>query len=140
MNKENTAPTRPPLDSLACVNAQCELYGKSQQANLTVRKVYGKDRIRYLRCRHCQQEFSERKGSALWNSKISEARALAVAEHLAEGCSQVASARLCRVDRSTVRRLSARCGQQGAAWQPSRSHLFNSRALALASLPLICMR
>jgi hypothetical protein len=53
--------TRSLLDSLACVNERCELYGQAGQQNLTVRKVYGADQIRYLRCRLCRAEFSERK-------------------------------------------------------------------------------
>ncbi len=33
--------TRSPLNSLACVNERCEVYGQAGQGNLTVRKVYG---------------------------------------------------------------------------------------------------
>ena len=58
------------------------MYGQKGQDKLTVRKVYGKDRIRYLRCRSCGEEFSERKNTPLWNSKIGEARAVSVAEPL----------------------------------------------------------
>ena len=105
--------TRPPIESLACVNPECKLYGKQGQDNLIVRKEYGRDRIRYLRCRCCQEEFSERKNTALWNSKIPEAQAISVAEHLAEGCSFKGTARLVRVDPATVRRLNRRLGQHG---------------------------
>ena len=72
-----TTPTRSPLDSLACVNVRCELYGQAGQGNLTVRKVYGADRIRYVRCHRCGSEFSERKQTALWNTKVSEVKAVA---------------------------------------------------------------
>ena len=89
-----TAIERPPLSSLACVNSACESYGQSGQDNLTVRKVYGKDHIRFLRCHHCGQEFSERKNTALWNTKIPEARAIDVGRHLAEGVSLKGTARL----------------------------------------------
>jgi hypothetical protein len=44
------------LAELACVNEACDLYGQSGQKNLTVRKIYGKDRIRYLRCQCCGEE------------------------------------------------------------------------------------
>jgi IS1 family transposase len=80
---------------------------------LTIRKVYGVDQIRYLRCRGCQQEFSERKNTALWNSKIAEAKAVSVAEHLADGCGIKSTARLVKVDPSTVRRLNQKVGQHG---------------------------
>ena len=91
------------MESLACVNERCQLYGQSGQNNLIIRKEYGVDQIRYLRCRQCQQEFSERKKTALWNSKIPEAKAVTVAEHLAEGHSVNSIVRLTKVDVSTVK-------------------------------------
>ena len=105
--------TRPPIESLACVNPECELYGQAGQGNLRIRKEYGKDQIRYLRCWCCRAEFSERKNTALWNSKIPEAQAIEVAEHLAEGCSFKGTARLVKVDPETVRRLNRRLGKHG---------------------------
>lgn len=105
--------TRPPLESLACVNPDCDLYGQKGGNNLTIRKVYGRDNIRYLRCRCCQQEFSERKNTALWNSKIPEEKAVSVAEHLADGCGIKSTARLVKVDPSTVRRLNRKVGAHG---------------------------
>ena len=105
--------TRPPLARLACCHPACDLYGRENQGNLIVRKVYGRDRIRYLRCRACQTEFSERKGTALWNSKVSEQRAISVAEHLGEGCTFKSTARLVKVDPSTVRRLNGKVGRHG---------------------------
>ena len=113
MNKNTPTTTRPPLETLACVNHRCELYGQPGQNNLTVRKTYGKDDIRYLRCQACGSEFSERKNTALWNTKIAEAKAIAVGEHLAEGCSLKGTARLVNVDPSTVRRLNQRMGEHG---------------------------
>jgi IS1 family transposase/transposase-like protein len=105
--------TRPPLESLACVNPDCDLYGQKEGSNLIIRKTYGRDNIRYLRCRSCQQEFSERKNTALWNSKIAEEKAVAVAEHLADGCGIKSTARLVKVDPSTVRRLNQQTGTHG---------------------------
>src|SRR5574340_402444 len=82
MHEHKTTPTRPPVESLACIDQRCELYGQKGRGNLTVRKVYGKDEIRFLRCSCCGAEFSERKNTALWNTKVSEARAEAVAERV----------------------------------------------------------
>ena len=101
------------MESLACVNLDCDLYGQPGCQNLIIRKVYGVDQIRYLRCRDCQQEFSERKNTALWNSKIPEAKAVSVAEHLADGCGIKSTARLVKVDASTVRRLNGKTGKHG---------------------------
>jgi IS1 family transposase/transposase-like protein len=116
MNTNTPTTTRPPLETLACVNPRCEWYGQPGQNNLTVRKTYGKDEIRSLRCQACGSEFSERKNTALWNTKIAEAKAIAVGEHLAEGCSLKGTARLVNVDPSTVRRLNQRMGDHSAAF------------------------
>jgi IS1 family transposase/transposase-like protein len=105
--------TRPPWESLACVNPDCDWCGQKGGHNLIIRKVYGRDNIRYLRCRCCQQEFSERKNTALWNSKVAEEKAVSVAEHLADGCGIKSTARLVKVDPSTVRRLNQKVGKHG---------------------------
>ena len=129
MPTNSTTLTRSPLDSLACVNRRCELYGQAGQGNLTVRKIYGVDRIRYLRCRVCRAEFSERKQTALWNTKVPEAKAIAVSEHLAEGCSLKGTARLVKVDASTVRRLNQCLGEHG-----QRFHVEQAQALQVEAI------
>ena len=114
--------TRPPLESLACVNLDCDLYGQKGGHHLKIRKVYGRDNIRYLRCCCCQEEFSERKNTALWNSKIPEDKAVSVAEHLAEGCSFKSTARLVKVDPGTVRRLNQKVGRHGQHYHDQKVH------------------
>jgi hypothetical protein len=52
---------RPDLATLACINAACQYVGRPAQGNLSIRKVYGKDGIRLLRCCQCREEFSERR-------------------------------------------------------------------------------
>src|SRR5258708_39829173 len=78
MNTNTPTKLRPPLETLACVNERCELYGQVGQPNLRVRKTYGQDGLRYLRCGLCGAEFSERKNTALWNTKVAEAKAVSV--------------------------------------------------------------
>ena len=129
MDTEKPTMTRPPLDTLACVNERCKLYGQKGQANLTVRKTYGKDAIRYLRCQCCGMEFSERKNTAWWNTKVSEARALTVAEHLGEGCSLKATSRLAKVDLSVVRRLNRKVGEHGETFHQERAQALSVQAL-----------
>ncbi len=114
--KKKIETTRPPLESLACVNSDCQDYGVTNADNVYIRKVYGKDNIRYLRCRTCQEEFSERKNTALWNTKIRERKAISVAEHLSEGNSIKGTSRLVRVDPSTVRRLNKEAGKHGKSY------------------------
>jgi transposase-like protein len=121
--------TRPPLESLACVEPDCELYGQTGQGNLKERKTYGKDQIRYLRCTCCGSEFSERKGTALWNTKVREEKAVSVAEHLSEGCSPESTARLAQVDISVVNRLSLKVGQHVKRFHDARVQDLEVQAL-----------
>ena len=74
-------------DTLACVNAECQLFRRAGASNLVIWKVYGQDRLRRLRCRSCGEEFSERRGTALFNTKLPELKAEEVLNHLGEGCS-----------------------------------------------------
>ncbi|MBA3636240.1 MAG: transposase, partial [Rubrobacteraceae bacterium] len=101
---------RPQIETLACPYPDCQLYAQEGAENLFVRKVYGKDRIRYLRCRACSREFSERKGTALFNTKIEEKKAISVAEHLAEGVSTKGTSRLLGVSPEAIRRLRRSLG------------------------------
>ena len=122
--------TRPPLESLACTNDKCELYGQPNKDNLYIRKMIGKENnIRYLRCRTCQEEFSERKNTPLWRSKIPESRAVSIAEHLSEGNGTKATARLTRSAECTVERLGKRLGEHGEAYHHAHVHGLESDAL-----------
>jgi hypothetical protein len=58
-----------------------------------------------LRCGSCQDEFSERRGTALFNTKLNEAKAIDVIDHLDEGCSIQGTSRLTKVAKQTVARL-----------------------------------
>jgi IS1 family transposase/transposase-like protein len=102
---------RPDLATLACVNAGCQHFGRPGQGNLTLRKVYGKDGIRLLRCRSCHEEFSERRNTALFNTKVSEAKAESIIDHLDEGCSVRATSRLTKAAKVTVARLLKTSGR-----------------------------
>lgn len=122
---------RLPLEHLACVNSECISYGMPQQSNLTVRKVYGKDQIRYLRCSHCGQEFSERKNTALWNCKLPEAQVISIAEHLSEGNSLKGTARLTRTTPGTVRRLALKSGRHGQRFHQAQAQALECKTLEM---------
>lgn len=120
---------RPPLESLACVNDGCQQYAQAGHGNLSVRKTYGKDELRYLRCRSCGREFSERRNTPLWNSKISEQKALAVAEQLAEGTSFKGTSRLVKVSPEAVRRLAGQLGEHGGRFHEAHVKYLSATAL-----------
>ena len=64
-----------------------------------------------LRCRVCTVRFSERKGTPLFDSRLSPEKFESVMEHIAEGCGVRQTGRLCKVNRGTVGRLSRLAGE-----------------------------
>jgi IS1 family transposase len=102
---------RPDLATLSCINVECQYVGRPHQGNLAIWKVYGKDRIRLLRCRKCREEFSERRNTALFNTKVSETKAEEIIDHLDEGCSVRSTSRLTKVAKETVARLLKTSGR-----------------------------
>jgi transposase-like protein len=99
------------LKELCCANPECPHGGRRGEGNLTARKVYGKDRIQFLRCTTCGEEFSERKGTPLFGMKLAQQKAVSVLEHVQEGVGVRATGRLTKVDKDTVCRLLARAGR-----------------------------
>jgi transposase-like protein len=120
---------RPDVDTLACVNAACQLFCRAGAGNLVIRKVYGHDRLRLLRCRSCGEEFSERRGTALFNTKLPEPKAEEVINHLGEGCSVRATARLVKVAKETVARLVRVTGRHAERFHDQHVHGLTPRAL-----------
>lgn len=121
---------RPDLATLACVNAECQQFRQRGQDNLVIRKVYGHDRRRLLRCRACGEEFSARRGTAFFNTKIAEAKAEDVINHLDEGCSVRATARLAKVAKTTVARLLRMAGRHAQRLHDQHVHGLRPRAVA----------
>ena len=103
------------VSDLCCVNSQCADYGKRGAGNLVCRKRFGKEGWRFVRCRTCRAEFSERKGTALFGVRTPTPKALAVLEHLADGCGVRPTARLVKVTPNTVMRLTKKAGGHAAA-------------------------
>ena len=82
-----------------------------------------------LRCRCCGDEFSERKGTALFNCKIGEAQAVSVIEHLDRACGLNATAALVGVSKEAVGRLLRVSGQ--VSYQLHDRLVRNLRPMAL---------
>ncbi|MBF0176892.1 MAG: IS1 family transposase [Magnetococcales bacterium] len=95
---------------VGCVNPDCGRYGVKGLGNIVIRRRYGTGRIRFLHCRHCQHEFSERNGTPLFDLRISQEKIVAVVRHLAEGTGVRKTARLTGVSRDTVGRILRRVG------------------------------
>jgi transposase-like protein len=99
-----------PLDQLCCVNPACPLAGIYAGENLSVCPSKGSGRYRILRCGVCKKEFSERKGTAMWGSRMAEDKAISIAQHLQEGCGIRQTARLVGVSKDGVTSVAIRLG------------------------------
>jgi transposase-like protein len=99
------------LSRFCCQNQDCPDHGKRGAGNLTVCARYGKDKQRrMLYCRTCKARFSERKGTPLFRSQLTERQAVSIFEHLADRNGVRATARLVGVNRNTVVRYSRLAG------------------------------
>jgi transposase-like protein len=99
------------LIRFCCQNKQCPDYGKRGLGNLTVCDRYGKhERIRLLYCRSCKARFSERRGTPLFGSQLSQDKAVSLFRHLADCNGLRATARQVGIAPNTVVRYSRLAG------------------------------
>jgi transposase-like protein len=104
------------LSRFCCLNSRCVDHGVRGGENLSVCGHYGQgDSIRFLRCRLCGDRFSERKGTPLFHSHLTQEKATAVLEHIAEGCGVRQTERLVGVHRDTVTRYTRKAGEHARA-------------------------
>ena len=97
--------------AFACPNPDCPAYGQRGQGNLRPHGWSSKARgIRCLRCTTCGTHFSQRAGTALFGTHLTQDKAIQIAQHLAEGTGLRATARLCGVSLNTVLRFARRAG------------------------------
>ena len=99
------------LARFCCQNPDCPDQGKRGLGNLRVCFRYGPQRRCLLACRTCQQRFSERKGTPLFDSRLSQDQVVAVLNHVAEGCGVRKTSRLVGVNKDTVVRYSLLAGE-----------------------------
>jgi LacI family transcriptional regulator len=103
------------MDDLAmfsCQNPSCSDYGRPGAGNLSVCARYGKQQRRLLYCKTCKARFSERKGTAMFDSRLPEDKAEAILQLLAAGHGIRETARLVGVSKDTVLRYGVRARQQ----------------------------
>jgi transposase-like protein len=99
------------LARFCCHNPDCPDHGQRGKGNLTVCGRYGKHQRRLLYCKACKARFSERKGTPLFGSHLSDDKALAVLAHLADGCGTRQTSRLAKVGKNTVTRYALVAGR-----------------------------
>ena len=108
------------LEELCCVNPNCPDQGCRGQGNLSVRTGKGGGQWRILRCSTCKSEFSERKGTALWGTRMAAEKVRDIAEHLKEGCGIRRTSRLVGVSKDGVTSIAIRLGLHARAFHDTR--------------------
>ena len=99
------------LSRFCCQRPDCPDYGRRGHGNLTVCGHYGTARrYRLLYCRTCKARFSERKGTALFDTRLPPDKVLDVLRHLAEGVGVRKTSRLTGVNKDTVSRYALLAG------------------------------
>jgi hypothetical protein len=83
-----------------------------------------------LRCRNSQDEFAQRRGTSLFNTKPSEAKAINIVDHLDEGGSIRATSRLSKVAKERVARLLKGSGRYAQHFHDQEVPDLTPRALA----------
>ncbi|WP_407542782.1 IS1 transposase (plasmid) [Deinococcus radiomollis] len=121
----------PSVDDFRCLNLACPAYGELGLGNIGLRKWYDTrfGRRRLLRCATCGREFSELKGTALWNTRLPHERAADIMEHVTRGNSFKETAELTHTHRTTVSRLVCIAGEHA-----QRVHDHHAQDLRVTSL------
>jgi len=93
------------IENFCCQNSSCPDFGLRGKENLSYCGWSGRGkRIRMIYCHTCQAHFSQRKGTVLEHSRLPVEKAIAVLEHIREGCGTRATSRLVGVSTNTVTR------------------------------------
>jgi transposase-like protein len=101
-----------PSEKYCCQNNACELYGQRGKGNLRFQGWSGKGkRIRLIFCRKCGKLFSERRGTALEETRLPAEKFISVLEHLGAGCGIRVTAGLTKVGKDTVCRIAKKAGK-----------------------------
>lgn len=128
-----------PIEIFCCQNKDCSHFGLRNQGNLCFSGWSGTGKkIRMLRCSICGDCFSERRGTPLWGSRLSEEVALSLLHHLREGCGTRATSRLLDVSKDTVTRYAKLSGEHAqnahdelVSFSPSDQRSSNGRKVVV---------
>ncbi len=113
--------TNLPLSFFACPNSDCADFNHFDAASLSIVEWMGKDKaIRRLYCKTCGTRFSERQGSLMQDTKLSQVEVVRIIKCLSHGCSVEATADICEVDTRTVQRLLEKSGKRAADFHCSQ--------------------
>jgi IS1 family transposase len=113
-----TTPVPERYTRFSCPNPQCAQFNRPGEGNIAHRSWTGtRKHIERLRCMACDREFSEREGTLMARSKLSEDTVIQLVKCQRWGVCDEGTADICAVDLKTVHRL-----QQVAAQRAETHH------------------
>ncbi len=110
------------VSSLCCVNSQCPDALKRAEGNLRFVRWTGKQKdIRFIRCRTCGAEFSERKGTPCFHAILPRQEIDRIVHHLMEGDGIRKTGRLTQHKTETVARYLKKTGMHAKAFHDQKA-------------------
>ena len=120
---------RPDLSTLACVNADCQHYGRPARAISPFVRSMAKMAFVCCAAAVARKNSLRRRNTALFNTKVSEAKAEEIIDHLDEGCSVRSTSRLTKAAKATVARLLKTSGRHAQRFHDQEVHDLRPRAI-----------
>jgi transposase-like protein len=98
------------LSNYFCPNSKCKDHGVRGKGNITTSTRYGKNKTHLLRCKTCNQRFSENRNTIFMHSNYSRETIQRIILAVAECNSVRGTARILSLDKDGVNRVVLKAG------------------------------
>ena len=98
------------LSNYFCPNSKCKDYGVRGRGNITTSTRYGKNKTHLLRCKTCNQRFSENRNTVFMHSNYSRETIQRIVLAIAECNSIRGTARILSLDKDGINRIVLKAG------------------------------
>ena len=99
------------LSNYFCPNPKCKDHGVRGKGNITTSTRYGKNRTHLLRCKTCDQRFSENRNTIFMHSNYGRETIQRIILAIAECNSIRGTARILELDKDGVNRIVLKAGE-----------------------------
>ena len=98
------------LSNYFCPNSKCKDHGVRGRGNITTSTRYGKNKTHLLRCKTCNQRFSENRNTVFMHSNYSRETIQRIVLAIAECNSIRGTARILSLDKDGINRIVLKAG------------------------------
>ena len=99
------------LSNFFCPNLECKDHGVRGRGNITTSTRYGKNKTHLLRCKTCNQRFSENRNTIFIHSNYGRETIKRIILAVAESNSIRGTARILELDKDGVNRIVLKAGE-----------------------------